>query len=265
MDLFKLTRPSSKKVPILISAPHSGVDFPDEVKDKFQDKFTKHPEDTDWYIHQLYDFAAELGITLIKANYSRYVIDLNRQVDSSSLYSDGRKETTLLPAVTFAGEAISKNEKPDQSEVKRRLEKYYHPYYQKIETELASLVDEFGSALFFDAHSIKRMVKSIQDKPFPDLILGNLDGVTANPNLISTALEALKNSEYEVSHNHPFKGGMLTRYFGNPQNGVHALQLEMVQEIYMDEDSCEYSLEKASCVRKTLRAMFKKLILELEK
>lgn len=249
--------------PILISVPHSGTSFPSSVREYYTDKALNCPEDTDWFIHELYDFAPEMGIELVMAPNSRYVIDLNRSPENSSLYSDGRSQTSLTPSCTFLGENILKKEIPTE-EIKRRLDQFYWPYYKELERKLNLRVKKFGKALLFDAHSIKRNVKTIREQPFPDMILGDADQTTASEVLISTALKALASGDYQVEHNNPFKGGHITRYFGNLNKNVHALQLEMSQDIYMNEKSTTYNKEKADKVRELLKKFFKKLTLVLE-
>jgi N-formylglutamate deformylase len=274
--LFRLEEPKTP-VPILISSPHSGTEFPAEFSDgsadfSFIPKFLDTPEDTDWHIDRLYDFAPEMGITLINARYSRYVIDLNRagladetgsKMQGSSLYKDGRSETSLVPLNTFSGRALY-DAPPTETEIERRMNAYYKPYYAKISEILNQLKAISGQVLFFDAHSIKHLVPSIRAKPFSDLILGSNDEKSARPSLISSAVGNLKSSQYSFSHNDPFKGGNLTRSFGNPSSGVHALQLEMCQRVYMDEGSLRYDEVRADEIRRVLKDMFRALIERLQ-
>ncbi len=113
--------------------------------------------------------------------------------------------------------------------------------------------------LLWDAHSIRRRVSTIQPNPFPDMILGNNDQQTADKNLIEIALKALQNSSFEVFHNHPFKGGYITRHFGQPNKNIHALQLEMSKDLYMDKTETNYHPIKAKKVILTLQSVFEQL------
>src|SRR6187431_2460409 len=135
MNPFNISQAKQNQVPILISVPHCGIDFPNELKDQYKPNLASSPDDTDWFVDQLYDFAPSMGITMITAVYSRWVIDLNRDPESKPLYSDGRIITGLCPTTTFLGEPLYNDERKevDQTEVTRRLEKYYHPYYRKIQ------------------------------------------------------------------------------------------------------------------------------------
>jgi N-formylglutamate deformylase len=253
------------EVPILISVPHCGTDFPDEIKDQYNPDLIIAPDDTDWFVHQLYDFAPSMGMTLIAARYSRWVIDLNRDPKSKPLYADGRIITGLCPTTTFLGEPLYKDERKgvDPTEVNRRLEKYYWPYHQKIEENIIRLKNKFGKILLWDCHSIRQVVLTIQKEKFPDLILGDADGTSASPGLIETTLSVIDHSTYSVNHNHPFKGGFITRHFGNPSENVHALQLEMTKMNYMDDNETTYHQERAGKMRIVLQNVFSRLIEQL--
>ena len=103
---FPDEEPTAIHTPILISVPHCGIQFPDEVRNQFNPELIKAPDDTDWFVDHLYDFAPSLGMTMISAVYSRWVIDLNRDPQSKPLYADGRIITELCPTTTFLGESI---------------------------------------------------------------------------------------------------------------------------------------------------------------
>ncbi len=263
---FQLSAAQGTEVPILISVPHCGIEFPDELKDQFQANLISAPDDTDWFVHQLYDFAPSMGMTLIAARYSRWVIDLNRDPQSKPLYTDGRIITALCPTTTFLGEPLYRDERKeiDQKEIDRRLEKYYWSYHQQIEENLIRLKKKFGQVLLWDCHSIRQVVPTIQQKKFPDLILGDVDGTSASPGLIETSLGVLDHGTYSVNHNHPFKGGFITRHFGKPSENVHALQLEMTKVNYMDDREMTYHAARADKMRVLLEKTFNHLIEQLQ-
>ncbi len=262
MTSFKLIQPTATQVPILLSVPHCGIQFPPELKSQYDQELIKAPDDTDWFVHQLYDFAASMGITMIHSIYSRWVIDLNRDPESKPLYSDGRIITALCPSTTFAGEPLYTDKRTivDQAEVNRRREIYYRPYHKQIEKKLFELKSRFGKVLLWECHSIRQSVPTINPGKFPDLILGDNDGTTASEGIIATALKILQKSGYEVSHNTPFKGGYITRHFGKPDEGQHALQLEMSKVNYMDDAEMNYDKKSADRMRKVLQKVFTDLI-----
>ncbi|MEZ5344841.1 MAG: N-formylglutamate amidohydrolase [Pyrinomonadaceae bacterium] len=251
-----------KRVPVIVSIPHSGTEFPADLAGNYNERHLSELDDTDWYLDQLYDFAADIGVTVIHAKYSRWVIDLNREPNSKPLYDDGRLITALCPTTDFLGADLyrEKGLEPDDKEINRRLSNYFFPYHQKIDSLIESLRGEFGRVLFWDAHSIRRSVATISKTPFPDLILGNNEGKTASDPIIRCALENLRNSSWQVNHNDPFKGGYLTRSKGDPANGVNALQLEMSKDLYMKFDETEYDEQKAGKIKKLLRGTFEELI-----
>jgi N-formylglutamate amidohydrolase len=259
---YTITPAHGNEAPILISVPHCGIEFPDELKAQYDPELIKAPDDTDWFVHQLYDFAPAMGMTMIAAKYSRWVIDLNRDPQSKPLYTDGRIITALCPSTTFLGEPLYNDKRTDvdANEVNRRLDKYYWPYHNQLEEHLTRLKKKFGNVLLWDCHSIRQVVPTIQKEKFPDMILGDADGTSASIGLIETALTNLDHSGLVVNHNHPFKGGFITRHFGKPSENIHALQLEMTKVNYMDDSETRYDKARADKMRALLQKTFSKLI-----
>ena len=259
---YYIVEPKVKKVPFVLSIPHCGIEFPEELGNQYVAEMAKFPDDTDSYLERLYDFASELGITTIYAKYSRWVIDLNREPNNKPLYDDGRIITALCPTTDFTGQDIytKKEFEPNEIEIKRRLDNYYFPYHRKIDEIVEGLKSEFGEVLFWDAHSIRRRVETIRKEPFPDLMLGDNEGKTANKVFTKMAFESLKQTGESVNYNDPFKGGFLTRSKGNPPEGIHALQLEMSKDLYMDETETAYDFEKAKTLKFLLKSTFENLV-----
>lgn len=263
---YTIQPPTGNIVPILISVPHCGILFPDDIKNEYDQQMIARPDDTDWFVDKLYDFAPSLGITVIAANYSRWVIDLNRDPQSKPLYSDGRIITGLCPTTDFLGNSLYVDRRTEvtREEIDRRLNAYYWPYHQKIENILKDLKSKFGSVLLWDCHSIRQVVKTIQSEKFPDLILGTADKTSAAPHLIDMALQSLGSGDYTLSHNSPFKGGHITRNFGKPATNQHALQLEMCKVHYMDDTEMNYDNVRANKMRELLQKVFINLIAQLK-
>jgi N-formylglutamate amidohydrolase len=261
MTPYTIIRPH-EPVPIVVSIPHGGIAFPDDIINEYDETLIQAPDDTDWFVDKLYDFAPALGITMISARYSRWVIDLNRDRDSKPLYTDGRIITALCPVTNFLGEPLYKDQRKevDNAEVQRRYALYYKPYHDQIQLLLDELKNRFGQVLLWDCHSIRQIVPTIQAAKFPDLILGDADEKSASDSLIGSALHSLRASTYSVSHNHPFKGGTITRTFGKPSQNQHALQLEMTKVHYMDNAQTSYHTERAEAMRKLLQNTFTNLI-----
>jgi N-formylglutamate deformylase len=266
MYLFSIKRPSVPRVPIVLSIPHSGTQFPSELKDQFDPARASAPDDTDWFVDKLYDFAPAMGITTISANLSRWVIDLNRSPEGKPLYTDGRIITAICPTTDFLGNPLYKDQRKEVEtfEVERRKKEYFWPYYEQLQKLLDDLKNEFGKVLVWDCHSIRQVVKTIQPDKFPDLILGDADAMSASPGLIETTLSIFEHSEYTIAHNHPFKGGNITRTFGKPSENQHALQLEMTKVNYMDDSETKYDEERAGKMRTELLKVFEVLIEQLK-
>jgi N-formylglutamate deformylase len=262
MSVYKFIRATTTPVPVIVSVPHCGTEFPEDLKDQYKKELIHSPDDTDWFVDKLYDFAPAMGIHMITARYSRWVIDLNRHPESKALYSDGRIITGLCPTTTFLGDPLYQDERNEVSpeDLKRRLDQYFWPYHKKIQELITDHKARFGKVLLWDCHSIRLMVPTIRKEKFPDLILGDADGTAASPGLIEEALTNLESFAYSVSHNDPFKGGYITRHFGRPGENQHALQLEMPKVNYMDDAELAYDPTRAAKMREVLRKTLAGLI-----
>lgn len=249
---FKVTVPKSNKQPILVSAPHTGTQIPPEHRPYFKEKFHEFQPDCDEKVDELYDFCSSLGITVLSANISRYVIDLNRPLTDEKLYSDARLQTGLFPETTFEGESILTKPRTPGYCVKT-IQDIYRPYHDKIASELAELKKKFPKVLLFEAHSIARVVSTHPHSPFPDLMLGDSDEKSCDPK-ISVTIQKILGKDFSISHNHPFKGGFITRSFHDQKKGIHSVQLEMSKDIY---------LEKHTPIKNRLEEMMKALIHDL--
>ena len=222
------------RVPLLISMPHAGVRLTPAVEAGLVPAAQSLP-DTDWHIPQLYEFAAELGASTLAAEYSRFVIDLNRPDDDKPLYVGAT--TGLYPATLFDGQALFRpGLEPSAEERATYLAQIWAPYHRTLAQELARLKAQFGYALLFDAHSIRSVIGHLFDGKLPDFNLGTFNGASCDPQLAGR-LEAVCAGHPAYSHvlNGRFKGGHITRHYGNPAEHIHAVQLELGQCTYMEE------------------------------
>ncbi|MEZ5990333.1 MAG: N-formylglutamate deformylase [Planctomycetota bacterium] len=251
---YHVREPEAAPIPLLLSIPHCGTELPPEVAEDLAGDDVAALPDTDWHLERLYDFAPELGIRTIHARYSRYLVDLNRPADGSPLYP-GRAETEVVPTTTFDGRPLWRQGRaPDEDERRRRIERYWRPYHARLRAELDALREAHGYALLFDAHSIRSEVPRLFAGRLPGLILGDADGTSCEARIAAEVKWVLEESPFSEVANHPFKGGWITRCFGRPDDRVHALQLEMSQRIYMDEDApWTYRPELAERLRPVLR------------
>nr|WP_314576275.1 N-formylglutamate deformylase [uncultured Pseudomonas sp.] len=222
------------RVPLLISMPHPGLNLTPVVREGLVDEAVSLP-DTDWHIPRLYDFAHDLGASVLAAEYSRFVIDLNRPSDDKPLYAGAT--TGLYPSTLFEGDPLFKEgQVPGKEERARYLEQIWTPYHDTLRNELERLRDEFGYALLFDAHSIRGHIPHLFEGRLPDFNLGTFNGASCDPGL-EKRVEAVCASARNYSHvvNGRFKGGHITRHYGNPAENIHAVQLELAQSTYMEE------------------------------
>ena len=213
--------------------------------------------ETDWHISRLYDFARdELGASLLVPSHSRYVVDLNRPPDGVALYP-GRRETGLVPTIRFDGEPVYLDgQEPDADEIRDRVDRYWRPYHEALAAEIARVHAGHGRVVLWEAHSIRSVVPMFFDGRLPDLNLGTADGASAGPGL-AARLRAVLDAQSGHTHvtNGRFKGGYITRHYADPARGIDAVQLEMAQSCYMDEDRFAWREDLAARVQPVLRAL----------
>jgi len=242
--------------PLLVSVPHDGWQIPSAVVQHMTGEARGIP-DTDWHVSELYDFVRERGISLLVANFSRYVIDLNRPVDDSAMYA-GQLSTGLCPTRTFAGDDIYAEELEIATEL--RIERFWQPYHDKLAKTLRALQERHGHALLWDAHSIQSEVPALFDGALPILNLGTWDGRSCAPDIAAAVVAEAQASRYGAVINERFKGGFITRHYGRPAEQVHAVQLEIAQRAYMDETTLEYDKDKAAQLRDTLSRLLERYL-----
>jgi N-formylglutamate deformylase len=232
-DTFML-HPGS--TPLLISLPHVGTELPAALQPRLVPRALQ-VEDTDWHLERLYGFARDLGASLLVPRFHRTVVDLNRPPENAPMYP-GVNNTELCPTRFFTGDAIYRpGQAPDEAEVRERVSAYWAPYHQALAAELARLKARHGHAVLFDGHSIKSRLPWLFDGRLWDLNLGTADGRACAPSLQSALTLLLAGQRrYTQVVNGRFKGGHITRHYGLPRQGVHAVQLEMCWCCYMDED-----------------------------
>jgi len=247
--------------PLLVSLPHDGTHLPGELAARMTPAARGVP-DTDWHVSRLYAFARELGASVLVPRHSRYVIDLNRPPDDVSLYP-GQNTTGLCPAVQFSGAPVYLDgQAPDAGEIAARVERYWRPYHQALRAELDRLRGLHPRVTLWEGHSIRGSeLPFLFDGRLPDLNLGTAAGASCSPGL-QARLEAVLASQqrYDWIANGRFKGGHITRHYGDPQRGIDAVQLEISQRNYMDEGSFEYDEDKAASLQVLLRGLLEALV-----
>lgn len=256
MDGFSLHRGSA---PLLVSLPHDGTAIPEVIAARMTPQALRVP-DTDWHVGLLYAFANDLGASVIAPRWSRYVVDLNRPPDGHALYP-GCSETGLVPFNTFAGEPVYQfGAEPDAEEIGARVESWWRPYHEALKGELRRLRDTHGHVVLWDGHSIRSRVPMFFDGQLPDFNLGTANGASCSPVLQAKLERALvlhagPSGAYSHIVNGRFKGGYITRHYGKPEEAVEAVQLELAQYTYMDENSFEYRSDRAAGVQQVIRSL----------
>ena len=220
--------------PIILCQPHSGTFIPDNILENLN-AVGRKLLDTDWHIPSLYEGLIE-NVTVIRANFSRYVIDANRDPNGVSLYP-GQNTTSLVPNTTFDDEPIWIKPITD-GDIAARLNSFHLPYHQSIEAEIARVSAIHGAAFVYDCHSIRSQIPFLFNNQLPDLNIGDNNGTTCPLDITqAVALICDAHLAYRYVVNGRFKGGWTTRHYGDPTNLVHAVQMELAQSTYMLEQA----------------------------
>ena len=256
---------------LIISVPHAGLELPADMRSRLTPVGEAQP-DADWHVDKLYDFAAELDATLLVARYSRYLVDLNRPPDDAPLYANAA-QTGLCPTLSFAGERLYRTEVAgvphaplSAAEVQERREHYWKPYHEALRAQIARTRSRCGYALLLDAHSIRSEVPRLFAGRLPDLNVGTFDARSCDPRVIATTRATLAaQSRFTWVIDGRFKGGYITRHYGQPAHDVHALQIELAQSSYIDEGDvalpvADYDAQRAEALRTLLRPLLSALL-----
>jgi formiminoglutamase len=261
-DPVAVTRGSS---PLLVSIPHTGTDIAWEIEADLVSPWLAR-KDTDWWVERLYDFAFALGATVIRASVSRTVIDVNRDPYGASLYP-GQATTGLCSVETFDGEPLyHPGREPDAMEIARRRSVYFEPYHAALAAEIARLRGTHERVALYDCHSIRSIVPRLFDGELPHMSIGTNSGASCDPTLQREIEATCSGSPFTWVANGRFTGGWITRSYGRPADGVHAVQMELACRGYLDEPIPDvdqaswppvYDAVRAAEMRKTLRTVLK--------
>jgi formiminoglutamase len=264
--------------PLIVSVPHAGTDIPADVEAALVSPWIGR-QDADWHVDRLYDFAAGLGATIVATSISRTVVDVNRDPSGASLYP-GQATTELCPTTTFDGEPLWRAA-PDEAEIARRVDAYFRPYHAALEAEIGRLRALHPAVVLYEAHSIRSVVPRLFEGELPQFNIGTNSGQSCAPALAAGVAEACSGEgrsvappslrpspEYSIVIDGRFKGGWTTRYYGRPEGGVHAIQMELAMRGYLDEPTAftpetwpvRYDDERAAPMRETLECVLRACI-----
>jgi len=250
-SIYTLERGSA---PLLVSIPHRGTRIPEALVEEMTPVALK-VDDCDWHLERLYAFAREMGASILLPEFARYVIDLNRPPDDANLYP-GRDTTGLCPIDTFDKEPLYQpGHAPTSEQIEARRALYWQPYHDALAHELTALREAHGRVLLWEAHSIRSVVPRFFEGRLPNFNFGTVDGASAAAGLGERLADIVtRDGRYSSVANGRFKGGYITRRYGQPASGVHAVQLELTQVTYMQESPpYAYDDERANAVQPLLR------------
>ncbi len=258
MSIFDLTQADS---PLVISVPHDGALIPNDIQ-AVMNPDVLNSSDRDYLIGEVFEFTG-LSYSKIQANYSRHVIDLNRPADGKALY-ENQAETELCPTSTFDFKAIYQDDQtPDRSEVQRRIATYWQPYHDQLASLIQTAKDRYGYCVLIDAHSIDDEVPRFFEGQLPDINVGTNSGKSCSKGLERLLLNELAaQHEFTSVSNGRFKGGFITRHYGQPEIGVHAIQLEHAKSCYLNDD-LQLS-ERVVFLRQFWQQLLEKFILKMK-
>lgn len=240
--------------PLILSMPHPGTGQPPEVDAALNETGRAVP-DTDWHMRELYAFAERFQPTIVEAGLSRYVIDLNRDPSGVSLYP-GQATTELVPRTTFDGAPIWSTP-PDEAEIERRKQAYFQPYHTALAAEIERVKAKHGWCLLWDCHSIKSAIPRLFPGTLPTLNLGTNSGASCAPEIEAAAVKAMAMQPLTQVANGRFKGGWITRHYGQPANHVHAIQMEKALSAYLIDEQAPWTFDatKAATLQSALSAI----------
>jgi formiminoglutamase len=220
--------------PLLLSVPHGGTEIPAALEARLH-SVARARHDADWWVPQLYDFAPQLGVTMIRTDISRTVIDVNRDPGGASLYP-GQATTELCPTTTFDGEPLyAPGSEPGAAEIAARRAQFFDPYHVALAAELERLRALHGVVVLYDAHSIRSRVPRLFDGLLPIFNIGTHSGASCAAPLAAAIESICAATGHAYVINGRFKGGYITRHYGRPERGVHAVQMELACRSYLRE------------------------------
>jgi formiminoglutamase len=228
------------EAPLIVGFPHTGTDIPAALEARLVSPWLAR-KDADHWVHLLYDFAHALGATTLRTTICRTVIDVNRDPSGASLYP-GQATTDLCPLTTFDGEALyTAGQQPSAAEIAERRAAYFEPYHAALAAEIARLRERYPRVVIYDAHAIPSVVPRLFEGVLPQLNIGDNDGTTCARALTQALERSADQSRFSRISNGRFKGGWTTRHYGQPEQGVHAIQMELACRGYMFEPSAQLS------------------------
>ncbi len=257
MNVFEVQRGTS---PVILAFPHAGTEVPAAIRERLNEN-GRLLADTDWHLHTLYAGLLP-DATTVRATFHRYVIDANRDPAGTSLYP-GRNTTDLISTTDFDGKPIwREGQEPTPGDIAARLAAFHAPYHAALSAEIERVKARHGVAALYDCHSIRSQIPFLFEGRLPDFNIGTDGGRTCSPVIESAAVSAAgAATAYTSVLNGRFKGGWTTRHYGQPANGVHAIQMELAQSTYLAAETPPFVYEpaKAGAIRTPLKTILEQI------
>lgn len=250
---FDLLEPTAPTVPFVFSAPHSGTTYPRSLLSRSRlDRLTlRRSEDT--FVDELFDGVTSLGAPLIRANFPRVFLDLNREATELDptmfdeppalpTHSDSPRVASGLGVIArIVGEGQEIYARPlPAAEADDRLSRFYHPYHAALSDRVNRMVERFGAGVLVDCHSMPSgaVRHDVGDTNRVDIVLGDRYGTSCSGMLSEEFARLLRGCGFTVGRNRPYAGGYITERYGHPPT-VHAIQIEINRALYMNESTFE--------------------------
>ena len=244
--------------PLILGLPHTGTYLPEAILEKLNTR-GRILADTDWHVERLYEGLVP-KVTTVRATFHRYVIDANRGPDDASLYP-GQNTTGLVPLTDFDGQPIW-IEEPTAAEIAERKSRFHAPYHAALAAEIERVKAKHGVAILYDCHSIRSVIPFLFEGVLPDFNIGTNNGKTCDARIEASTYDLCAATGRTVVLNGRFKGGWTTRHYGQPTEGVHAIQMELAQSTHLASETAPFSYDetKAAALRTTLAAILERLV-----
>lgn len=251
---FLLHLPTTQAIPIVANLPHSGLLVPKAIADHLEPAYQHYLPNQDWHLDKLYDFLPSLGIIVLQAIYSRYVVDLNRSLKEplfGSFWQSVIAEKTAFNAPLY-------QTPPSPLEIQQRIEHYYQPYHEQLQKMLNQRIEQFGKVYLLDLHSFFGLIED-------EICLGNGNGKTCSDRFISIVENAFCENGYQVVRNKVFNGGYITQHYGQSPK-IEALQVEVRYPVYLNVKQVDgaavpdWEVPEFERAKHQLQAVFRQLV-----
>ncbi len=241
---FRVVEPQGPRIPVIVEIPHASLRLDPIAAALLTAPIRAMVQDADLFVDELFEQAPALGATLLVAEISRYVCDLNRSpTDVDSLSVMGATGTAAPHGLVWrltTGSQTALQAPIPRTEYERRIITYHEPYHRTLTELVGTIRNEFGFAILLCAHSMPSQGRSPTSDAVSrraDVVPGSRGGTTTNERVLGVPERLARDYGLTLRHDDPYRGGYSTGRLGQPNTGQHALQIELSRATYMDETS----------------------------